>query len=232
MNKSIKKLTSVKQFKKLNLGCGFDIRDGFINVDSEAFHKPDIVSDIIDLPILPSEYFDYILAQDVLEHIQRNLQQKALTEWSRLCCIGGKVHVRVPSIVDLVDLYRDDNSFRNIEKQDYFIQMIYGTQAYPGDFHFCGYTVGTLTQLALSVGLFVSQASLKDGWLFDFTFKRALSDADLSNEEFIVFNYCSILQRVPDIAGLNYWLNLLNKKITNREIIIREFTFVSLNGHA
>lgn len=214
---------SIIHLKKLNLGCGYDIRKDFINIDSEAFHKPDIVSDIINLSNLPSNHFEYILAQDVLEHIPRALQKNALKEWSRLLCIKGQLHIRVPSIVDLVDLYKKEKSFRRAERQEYFIQMIYGTQAYPGDFHFCGYTVGTLTRLGLAQELYVSEAALKDGWLFDFTFKRMLNDSDLANKEFIVHCYCSILEQIPDQEGLNYWLGQINNNKISREYIISEF---------
>ena len=70
--------------KKLNVGCGFDIRPGFLNVDAAAFHDPDLVADVTDLRMLPDGYFEEIVAQDVLEHFERSKTSTALTEWSRL----------------------------------------------------------------------------------------------------------------------------------------------------
>src|SRR4051794_7895478 len=67
--------------RRLNLGCGFDIREGYLNVDVNDFHKPDLVCDITNLRDLPANYFDEVLAQDVLEHIPRLKTQDTLAEW-------------------------------------------------------------------------------------------------------------------------------------------------------
>src|SRR3954449_9383032 len=52
---------------RLNVGCGYDIRPGFLNVDNGDWHSPDLVADITDLVMLPSGHFEEIVAQDVLE---------------------------------------------------------------------------------------------------------------------------------------------------------------------
>ena len=56
---------------RLNLGCGYDRREGFLNVDLHAFHDPDLVGDVRSLPALPSGRYTEIVAQDVLEHLER-----------------------------------------------------------------------------------------------------------------------------------------------------------------
>ena len=71
--------------KKLNLGCGFDKRKGYLNVDFQDFHKPDLVADIKNLSMLPSEYFEEIIAQDVLEHFPKDETITVLKKWSTLC---------------------------------------------------------------------------------------------------------------------------------------------------
>ena len=56
--------------QKLNLGCGNDIRDGWINLDSAKLPGVNIVHDLEDLPLpFGDENFDYVLCQDVLEHV-------------------------------------------------------------------------------------------------------------------------------------------------------------------
>lgn len=137
--------------KKLNVGCGFDIRPDFLNVDSGDWHSPDLVADITDLNTLPSGHFDYILAQDVLEHVSRNTQVKALTEWCRLLSDDGVIEVRVPSLVEMALMSRRPD-FQSEERQQYLIQMAYGTQAYPGDFHVCGYMPWTVVANARDSG--------------------------------------------------------------------------------
>jgi hypothetical protein len=71
--------------RKLNVGCGYDRREGYLNVDLHAVHKPDLVADVTHLPMLPSESFDEILAQDVLEHFERAKTAPALTLNGHAC---------------------------------------------------------------------------------------------------------------------------------------------------
>ena len=51
--------------RRLNLGCGFDHRDGYLNVDIKPEHEPDLLADIRDLSELPAGHFDEIVAIDV-----------------------------------------------------------------------------------------------------------------------------------------------------------------------
>jgi hypothetical protein len=74
---------------RLSLGCGWDIRPDFLNVDFVPAHNPDLVADVTNLPMLPSGYFDEIVAQDVLEHFERGKTSGALAEWSRLLSDTG-----------------------------------------------------------------------------------------------------------------------------------------------
>ena len=70
--------------KRLNLGCGYDIRPEYLNVDLHARHGPDLLADVTNLGMLPSEWFSKIIALDVLEHVEGHNVQVALSEWSRL----------------------------------------------------------------------------------------------------------------------------------------------------
>jgi predicted SAM-dependent methyltransferase len=56
---------------KLNLGCGFDIRAGYVNIDANDEHHPDLVSDVANLSALADGVAIEALAQDVLEHLPR-----------------------------------------------------------------------------------------------------------------------------------------------------------------
>ena len=203
-------LDDVNLPKKINIGCGFDIRPDYLNVDSGDWHKPDLVADVTGMPMLPSGHFEEAVAQDVLEHIGRTKQVSTLSEWARLLCAGGALHVRVPSVVDMVKMLCQPDFRDNVDQQHFWIQMLYGTQAYPGDFHLCGYTCATLADLGRQAGLFLAHLAIKDQWLFDATFRKVESSDGLSNREYVVFQYATILQRVPDIGGLAYWNTLLD----------------------
>ena len=80
--------------KKLNLGCGIDIKPGWINLDSVALAGVDAVHDIEKLPLpFGSEEFDEILAQDVLEHLD---YIPILKDLHRILKTGGTLRIRVP----------------------------------------------------------------------------------------------------------------------------------------
>lgn len=87
--KTLSEFDYSKYPKKLNLGCGFDIRPDYINIDFQDFHNPDLVADIRKLDMLPSGLYDEVIAQDCLEHFPRCDTEPALFEWSRLLKTGG-----------------------------------------------------------------------------------------------------------------------------------------------
>lgn len=80
--------------KKLNLGCGKDIKPGWINLDSASISGVDVVHDIEKLPLpFKDNEFDEILAQDILEHVE---YIPVLKDLHRILKPGGKLAMRVP----------------------------------------------------------------------------------------------------------------------------------------
>ena len=80
--------------QKLNVGCGTDIKKGWVNLDSAAIAGVDVVHDIENLPLpFPNEHFDEILCQDVLEHTD---YPRVLKDLHRILKKGGALHIRVP----------------------------------------------------------------------------------------------------------------------------------------
>src|SRR5436305_10596227 len=82
--------------RRLNLGCGWDHRDGYLNVDCYERHEPDLIADISNLPMLPSGYFEEVLAKDVLEHFERTRTDTILAEWARLLSPDGHLVLELP----------------------------------------------------------------------------------------------------------------------------------------
>ena len=79
---------------KLNLGCGTDIKLGYINLDIAAMTGVDIVHDINVLPLpFNNECFSEILCRDVLEHLD---YQNLVQDLHRVLKPGGKLVIRVP----------------------------------------------------------------------------------------------------------------------------------------
>jgi predicted SAM-dependent methyltransferase len=152
--------------RRINVGCGYDVRPGYLNVDFVARHNPDLLADVTSLPMLPSGYFDEVVANDVLEHIERTKTDAVLTEWARLLAPNGIMRLGVPSLLHLADLALSPG-YRDAEHANGIIHLMFGTQAYTGDFHFTSFTPATLHAHLHRAGLFVRSVDLRDGWVYD-----------------------------------------------------------------
>lgn len=81
--------------KKLNLGCGEDHKEGYVNLDWSPLAKPDVVHDLNAIPYpFPDSSFDLIEAFHVLEHLDKPF--KVMGEMHRMLKPGGTLHVKVP----------------------------------------------------------------------------------------------------------------------------------------
>lgn len=89
-------LSRMSDIKRLNLGCGTDIRSGWVNLDSTSgIPGVDVVHDLDVLPLPFADHtFDGILAQDVLEHLTDPVA--TLRELHRIMKPGGRLQIRVP----------------------------------------------------------------------------------------------------------------------------------------
>ena len=149
---------------RLNLGCGYDKREGYLNVDLNDFHAPDLVGDVRSLPALPGGRYTEIIAQDVLEHLARADGSVALVEWRRLAAPGARLHLRVPDLPSLLRWLREQDDPDHHRR---VIHHMFGTQAYDGDFHLSGYTELLLCDELFRAGFGDVQMGLRDGWLWD-----------------------------------------------------------------
>jgi hypothetical protein len=150
---------------KLNLGSGWDNREGYINVDFAPHHKPDIAADVLNLPIAEGA-IEEVLAQDVLEHLPRTSTTAALAEWRRVTEVDGVARVRVPSLFHAVDLMRSADT---LSMHQTLLQNLYGTQAYTGDVHLTSFTDRTVADAFHSAGYRRVSAELMDHWMWDIT---------------------------------------------------------------
>ncbi|HVY06901.1 MAG TPA: methyltransferase domain-containing protein [Burkholderiales bacterium] len=113
--------------RKLNVGCGTDYREGFINIDgSNVLSKVDAVIDIGKASLL--DHFgagevDFILANDIIEHHFRWEALAILRDFFTLLAPGGSIEIRVPDAKFIIGSWR-----MPIEKK---IVLLYGGQDIP-----------------------------------------------------------------------------------------------------
>lgn len=80
--------------KKLNLGCGYEILEGYVNLDKAQLKGVDIVHDIEKLPLpFKDNEFDEIRCKDILEHVE---YIPVLKDLHRILKVGGKITIMSP----------------------------------------------------------------------------------------------------------------------------------------
>ena len=81
--------------RRLNVGCGYRIKEGWINLDVANLPGVDVVHDLNDLPLpFPDEYFDYIECIDIIEHVREF--PDVMRELHRITAPGGHVRIEGP----------------------------------------------------------------------------------------------------------------------------------------
>jgi len=132
-----------KKEVKLNLGCGNDIKEGFVNIDMfNNISGVDLVANIIDLPYVDKSV-DYIYSGHSLEHIEIPKITAALKNWNRILKKDSILEIEVPDLEWSLKRWlneTDQNKYVNLE-------LIFGNQDYLGDFHYAGFTRGSLKVL-------------------------------------------------------------------------------------
>lgn len=81
--------------KKLNLGCGKDIKNHYTNLDSVKIPGVDIVHNLEQYPWpIRDKTFDFVLCDNILEHLKDII--KPVEELWRITKNGAKIIVKVP----------------------------------------------------------------------------------------------------------------------------------------
>lgn len=132
--------------QKLNVGCGKDIRSGWVNLDSAPLPGVDVVHDIQQLPLpFKDERFDEILCQDILEHIE---YIPVLRDLHRILKPGGVLTVRVPHFTSKNNFI--DPTHRKLFSVDTFDFFVEGTKLSKERDYYFGFFFGSTLGVRLT----------------------------------------------------------------------------------
>lgn len=112
---------------KLNIGCGTDYREGFVNIDgSDALDRVDRIIDVSAQRIV--DFFEassvqHILANDIIEHHFHWETVDLMAQFFTLLAPGGTVEIRVPDVQHIIGSWRIP-----LERK---IVLLYGGQDIP-----------------------------------------------------------------------------------------------------
>jgi glycosyltransferase involved in cell wall biosynthesis len=141
---------------RLNLGCGNDFREGFLNVDLFSDNPNVVYMDVRNLSFNDNSV-DLILASDILEHFSHREIPKILKEWARVLKENGTLIIRCPNIRLQIDAY-----IRGDWDADIASYMIFGGQTNPGDYHAVGFDEKSIKKHLENVGLNVELIENED----------------------------------------------------------------------
>jgi len=97
--KKVKKPKIADRKIKVNLGCGVQHIDGFVNVDNSDLVKPDVKHDLMQFPWpFADDSVDHIVAKDILEHLGNTPDDfiRVIQEMYRISADGAAWEVQFP----------------------------------------------------------------------------------------------------------------------------------------
>jgi len=140
---------------RLNLGCGNDIRSGYVNIDRlpPGQIPPDLYrqGDIQTLDWLTEDNtVEEIIALDCIEYLPTNAVQPALANWAQKLAAGGTLKILMPDCHAIAKAFAQGQF--NLQE---FSQMVLGTQE-AGDSRLSIMDAATLLDVLQEVGLTIS----------------------------------------------------------------------------
>lgn len=119
--------------KKLNLGCGNDIRKNWINLDIIAKKGINIIHDLNKLPLpFTNNSFDYILCKNILEHIN---YFPLMNELYRILKKNGILKIKIPHFTSRSN-YTDPTHINKFSSNTFHYFINKGNFAYKRNINF------------------------------------------------------------------------------------------------
>jgi predicted SAM-dependent methyltransferase len=118
---------------KLNLGCGLQKLEGYVNVDIDPNLKPDEVFDFTRTFPYADESVEEIVAYHVLEHLPKHIHRSIYSEIYRVLVPSGRLVISFPEFLACVENWKTNHK----GMRDFWEATLYGRQSSPHDYHVC-----------------------------------------------------------------------------------------------
>jgi predicted SAM-dependent methyltransferase len=103
------------QIRKLHIGCGFNMIDGWLNSDYQPYPTDTLRLDATKTFPIEDNQFDYIFSEHMIEHLEYVGGSSMLRESFRVLRKDGTMRVSTPDMPFLIDLYQQDKSVQQLE---------------------------------------------------------------------------------------------------------------------
>jgi predicted SAM-dependent methyltransferase len=120
---TIRKYVRNTSVPKLQIGCGYNFLNGWLNAD---IISGDIYLNATKIMPFKDKTFDFIFCEHFIEHISIDNSLKFLKECYRILKKGGIIRITTPDLEKLIKLYFDTNEF---VKREELMRVIYGKEA-------------------------------------------------------------------------------------------------------
>ena len=124
-------MMKINNLRRLNLGCGSDIKKGYMNLDKSKTKGVDVVHDLDKYPWpFPSNRFDEVYGRDAIEHVKDLF--RAMQEIHRISKNGATVRLIVPYWHSSGAFYPNHHYFFNIDSMKFFTEKDRTYDSFPG----------------------------------------------------------------------------------------------------
>jgi predicted SAM-dependent methyltransferase len=101
---------STRVIRKLHIGCGDHLLEGWLNADLFPRSADVLHLDSTEPFPFDDEQLDYIFSEHMIEHISYAQGLQMLSECHRVLKKNGRIRISTPSLAFLIDLYRANES--------------------------------------------------------------------------------------------------------------------------
>ena len=146
---------------KLNLGCGNDIRFGYINIDIRPLKGVNLVLDLENQSLpFQDNLVSEIVAQDIIEHVSYYKVENLLKECFRVLKPKGTIYIRTPDLEQIyVKAVVEKQTLGDKKGYKLLSYWIFGGFKNPYDYHKCIFTKELLKELLEEIGFKVVKLS-------------------------------------------------------------------------